>query len=454
MSTNQKYFLALWVLATFSASALSAAPADDLSKLGTTLTPFGAEKAGNKDGSIPAWTGGETKVPAGLSGTSKRADLYAAEKPIFSIDGKNVAKYEDKLSDGQIAMLKKHPDYRIDVYPTHRSAAAPQWVYDNTLKNAKSASLSEDKYGLKGAYGGIPFPIPQTGTEAMWNHILRWHGTSSQIPQRAYVTEVDGKRLLVFDATFNTQSPYYMKDGPKSDFHEEYDLVHLNTLGPPENAGEAIASRNSLVPLKVPSSSWLYLTGQRRVRKLPVSSYDTPNPFVSGMSNNDEFYVFRGALDRYDWKILGKKEMYIPYNNNAFNLPDKIEEVLGAAFPNPNHVRWELHRVWIIEGNTAAGKRHVMPRRRFYLDEDTWMAQLADGWDAGGKLWKTFEMMNTVCPDLPGVVAGAFMATNVQTGEWVANQVVNGKPYSVNFPAKPWPDAYFTGDALLTEGVR
>ena len=37
----------------------------DAAKLGTSLTPMGAEKAANADGSIPAWDGGITKPVAG-----------------------------------------------------------------------------------------------------------------------------------------------------------------------------------------------------------------------------------------------------------------------------------------------------------------------------------------------------------------------------------------------------
>ena len=85
----------------------------------------------------------------------------------------------DKLSDGQQAMLKKYPSYKIDVYPTRRTAAAPQWVYDNTFKNATRAKTTSNGDSLEGAHGGIPFPIAKTGKEAMWNHLLRWGGEAA-----------------------------------------------------------------------------------------------------------------------------------------------------------------------------------------------------------------------------------------------------------------------------------
>ncbi|WP_095949240.1 DUF1329 domain-containing protein [Variovorax boronicumulans] len=438
----------------WSSFSLAGVPAEEAARLGKELTPLGAEKAGNKDGAIPAWSGGETREPADFKGTSRRADPYAADKVLYTITGKNYAQYQDKLSDGQVALLKKFPEYRIDVYPTRRSAAAPQWVYDNTFKNATRATTVSNGNAIQGAYGGIPFPIPKTGAEAMWNHLLGWKGTSDRFVFRVHVTTTSGNRVMVGAYQLERQSPYYRKDGPAGDYREEYDLTKLKTLEPPQRAGEAILSRDSLDQVGIGTQSWAYLTGQRRVRKLPSVGYDTPAPMVSGVSNYDEFYNFRGALDRYTWTLAGKREMLIPYNNNGFNVPAQDGDVLLKDFPNPANLRWELHRVWVVEAKLIEGKDHVMPKRRFYLDEDTWIASLADGWDASGKHVKTFQMLTIVAPDLPGLVAGPYMTFNLGTGEWVANHVRNESAYTVDYPATPWSDAYFTSDALASDGVR
>jgi hypothetical protein len=444
----------LSVLIVCSLTAQAGVTADEVAKLGTTLTPFGAEKAGNTAGDIPAWTGGDQTVTAKTSGDSLRAtNMFANEKPLFSITSQSVGKYEDKLSDGQIALFKKYPDYRIDVYPTHRTASAPAWVYENTKKNALNATAAGNGYAIKGAYGGIPFPIPKTGTEAMWNHLLMWQGEAWRIRFNAYVTGANGQRYLASDNQVDTQAPYYFEGGPKADYKEEYNMLRLVTSGPAQHAGEAVVTRDPLDQVGIGRQAWMYLTGQRRVRKLPNASYDTPTIFTSGLSNYDEIYTFSGPMDRYDWKLVGKKEMFIPYNNNSFFAPAKDADVLGAHFTNPDHVRWELHRVWVVEAKLAPGKRHVLPQRRFYLDEDTWMAQLADGWDASGKLWKSFIMLNINSPELPGVVPGPFVTYNLQTGDWVANNMTNDKKSTISF-LKPWPDTHFTGDSLATEGVR
>lgn len=163
-------------LFSFALPVYAGVTADEAAKLKSTLTPFGAEKAGNKDGSIPAWTGGLTKVPAGYEPGSARPDPFPDEKPVVQISAKNLEQYKDKLSEGTQTMLRQHPSYRLDVYPTHRTAAAPQWVYDNTFQNATRAKTTAGGNSVENAYGGIPFPIPKSGAEVMWNHLLRWRG--------------------------------------------------------------------------------------------------------------------------------------------------------------------------------------------------------------------------------------------------------------------------------------
>jgi hypothetical protein len=105
--------------------------ADEAKQLGTTLTQVGAEKAGNKEGTIPEYTGGLTTAPAGFDkGKGVRPDPFASEKPVASIDAKNMDKYADKLSEGTKALMQANADYRIDVYPTHRTAGtrSPCWT--------------------------------------------------------------------------------------------------------------------------------------------------------------------------------------------------------------------------------------------------------------------------------------------------------------------------------------
>ena len=177
-----------------SHSAFAAVSADEAAALKSTLTPMGAEKAGNKEGTIPAWEGVYNKVPAGYKPGAARVDPFADEKPAVSISGKNMDQYAAKLSAGTAAMLKKYPNYRLDVYPTHRTGGAPDWVYENTFKNATRAKTVDDGWGVEGAFGGIPFPIPKTGYEAMWNHNLAWVGETITYSTRCWVVTADGQR--------------------------------------------------------------------------------------------------------------------------------------------------------------------------------------------------------------------------------------------------------------------
>jgi len=432
-----------------SGIAGATASAEEAAQLGKSLTPLGAEKAGNKDGSIPAWDGGLRTPPAGFRNGGRRdQDPYAGEKPLFSITARNMEQYADKLTEGTKAMLMKHASYRIDVYPTHRTAAAPQWVYDNTAKNAVRARLSDQQVPV-GAHGGIPFPIPKNGAEVMWNHVLNWRGENWQVGNRAYLITSEGKPVMTVDGIADTTMPYYYKDGSVESADGGYWSIRLVNLGPPIRAGEAILGRLNLDSAR--DVSYVYLAGQRRTRKLPNSCCDSPTPATAGVMSFDEINVFGGRLDRFDWKLVGKKEMFIPYNSNR-SLGGKDLDLIGKNHLNPDRVRWELHRVWVVEANVKPGVRHVAPKGRYYIDEDTWVAVLGDRWDAKGQLWKTMWQLPVMMPDLPATTPVSFGFYDLLSNTWFANSISNEK--SMQYKIMPrYPDAHFTHDALGT-GAR
>lgn len=429
---------------------VAAVSPEEAAKLKSELTPMGAEKAGNKEGTIPAWIGGETKAPAGFKAGDPRPEVFAGEAKLYSINAGNMDKYADKLTEGVKAMLKKYPSYRLDVYPTHRTAAAPQTVYDNTFKNATRAKL--EGQAVKNAAGGIPFPVPKTGEEVMWNHLLGWRGETSEEEMSGYLITADGKRVTILEANAIRQNPYYSKDYNPEKSNGDYSHMRIINSGPPIRAGEAIVGRENLDSDK--TQSWVYLTGQRRVRKLPNACCDTPTPGVAGVMSFDELNVFTAAasIKRFDWKIVGKKEMLIPYNSNRTYLV-KVDELLGARHLNPDHVRWELHRVWIVEANLKAGERHQAPKSHYYLDEDTWTAILADRWDAKGQLWKSLWTIPLAMPDVPGQIPVTFGFYDLVSNTWALTDLTNGK--SKNYKIIPrLSDGAFTPDAMMGEGVR
>lgn len=451
----QASLIALALALAASAPALAGVSADEAAKLKTTLTPLGGEKAGNKDGSIPGWDGGLTKVPAGFVEGGRRPDPFAGEKPLYSVTAKNMDKYADKLTDGVKAMLKRYPDsYRLDVYPTHRTAAAPQWIYDNTLKNATRAKIVDGVGGPEpdGAYGGVPFPIPKTGAEAIWNHLLRYRGQAFHWDSTVYLTTADGKRVLINDATAEVASPYYFRDRPIEKFNGDYVQIRLINQGPPIRAGEAIVGHQNIHDEK--SVSWVYLTGQRRVRKLPNVCCDTPAASTAGIMSFDELEVFASRIGRFDWKLLGKQEMLVPYNANKLLQPTKDADVLSERFMNPDHMRWELHRVWVVEATLKPGERHSVSRSRYYIDEDSWYALLGDRWDSKGQLWRTLWQLPMVAPEMPGIFSKTFGFYDMLSGTWFVTGLFNEKKEQYRVIDKPYPDSLFSPNALASEGVR
>lgn len=431
---------------------MAAVPASEADTLKTTLTPLGATRAGNADNSIPAWNGGLTQADPAYKDGGKRGDPFATEKPLFTITAQNAAQYADKLSAGTLAMLKKYPgSYHLDVYPTHRTAAAPQTVYDATYKNAINGTLVDGAAGPmpQNAQGGIPFPIPKNGAEAIWNHLLRWRGASWHADFTQYLTTADGKHVLTNDSKADLQMPWYLPDGGQKD--GVFWTIRMTNDGPPLRAGEAITGRENINANN--AGVWTYLPGQRRVRRLPNACCDTPTPATAGVMSFDELYVFNGRIDGFDWKLVGKKELYIPYNSNKVFTAANPTDLLGEHHLNPADIRWELHRVWVVEATLKPGKRHVMPRSTYYLDEDTWAAVLGERYDAQNQLAKALWTTPVVLPDMPGVVTLTNGFYDLLSGAWFTGDIFAGKNEQYRV-VQAYKDSVFTPDALAGEGVR
>lgn len=428
-------------LALFSSAVLAAVPEQEAQRLQSELTPLGAERQGNAEGTIPAWDGGYTLVDEEYQPGQGRKDPFADEQSSFSIDLSNYQEYEQYLSDGQKHMLATFPEYRMDVYPTRRTAAAPQWVYENTYRNALNARMDGD--AVTGAYGGIPFPIPQNGTEAIWNHKLAFRGTQLAEYWRVYMVASDGVPTLAAGSLQRHSYPYYREEGNAETFDGKYYEMVVETKEPPFKAGEKVLAQEFVDGRR---NVWQYLPGQRRTRRAPNVAYDTPDFISSGVTFFDEYNLFTGALDRYEWKLVGKQEMYVPYNNNGLQLR-KIDELLGEKFLNPDAARWELHRVWVVEANLVSGKRHAMPKRRFYLDEDTWVALASDGWDSNGDLWKAGFVFPFVAAEVPIMQARPKLMYDFSSGAYLSHLMGNERSPQVDNTAR-FEDRDFTPAAL------
>jgi hypothetical protein len=423
----------------------------DPNLLKTTLTPLGAERAGNADGSIPAWTGGYTTVPDGWTASQYMPDFFADEQPVLIIDANNVDQYTDNLNQGTVTMLKKYPDFKVKVYPTHRTAAAPQSVYDATAANLSTGKLTDPsgRFGFTGAHGGIPFPIPDVdepysaGAQILWNSETAWAGYCLSAYTENYAVS-NGNVALADGARVDDRFDFY---GPNPATPVNFRFFTLD-LAPANLAGEEIAGIRSLNNLVTPDISWELLNGQGRVRKAPELSYDTPAGEADGNANYDEFQGFSGAIDKYDWKFIGKKEIFIPYNNNGLVLPP-ASEILGPHYMNPDYVRWERHRVWVVDATLHPGERHQFPHRRFYCDEDTWNVAVTDAWDANNNLYHTEQCYFLTRPELPGTVSGAAGGSfilNLQNDNYAfvegySNQ--RAKPFYKFLPYDAFPPSHF-----------
>ncbi|AIO33238.1 hypothetical protein DM39_1988 [Burkholderia cenocepacia] len=431
-----------------SATAGAAVSTQEAAQLKTTLTPFGAIRAANADGTIPAWTGDALKPPPSHTPGSVGPAPFADEKPLFQITAANMEKYADKLTEATKYMLKAYPEFRLDVYPTHRTSTAPQQVYDATFRNATTAKTAKDGLSLEDAFGGIPFPIPKSGIEVIWNGYAGWKGSTVSTLYNIYLVTSDGRRELASTIDITEQYGLYNPDGDAAKFDGLYWQHKGVTTGPARSAGEAHIGVFYTDFKDRDPISWQYLPGQRRVRKIPNVNYDTPNFFLSGVTQFDEAYGFFGKPDQMDFKIVGRREMYVPYNTNKLNLmsPDKA---FGAHFPNPDAVRWELHRVWEVSATLKPGMRNVVPKRRLFVDEDSWNILMADEWDGQGKLYHGVISYPFVSYDLPGVVALPFMTFDFQTRAYAVSAFV--QRYK---PVARKPASFFNPDAMVQDALR
>jgi hypothetical protein len=356
----------------------------DFSRLGNDLTPIGAERAGNADGSIPAWEGGLTQPPAGWSPQQGYVDPFADDKPLFTITAANAAQHADKLSPGMQALLRKYPQhFRMNVYPTRRSAALPRDVTDRVREQAPKLELNG--FGLRNPGGSTtPFPIPQNGLEAIWNHLVRYTGGGTTRVAHSFPVRANGDYYKI---GFRAQRIYAQNMADPEPNRLFYALGYFTE--PATLRGTIFLVHEPVDQVAEQRSAWIYNAGQRRVRRAPDLAYDGINDGSEGMIVTDQVDGYNGAPDRFDWKLVGKRETYIPYN--TYKVGDKslkYKDIVGKHTLNADLVRYELHRVWVVEGTLKPGQRHVYGKRTFYLDEDSWSVVSEDAYDNRGGLWR------------------------------------------------------------------
>lgn len=448
--------IAVLALSLLAANVMAAVTPEEAAKLGTTLTPVGAEKAGNADGSIPAWTGGIPKNAGAVDSKGFLADPFASEKPLFVITSATVDKYKDKLSDGQVAMFKRYPEtYKIPVYPTHRTVNLPPEIYESIKRSALNVKPINDGNGLEGFTGNryYAFPIPKNGVEVLWNHITRYHGGNLRRIITQATPQTNGSYTPIrFEE--EVAVPQLIPDMDPAKAANVLTFFKQSVTAPARLAGNVLLVHETLDQVKEPRLAWIYNAGQRRVRRAPQVAYDGPGTASDGLRTSDNFDMFSGAPDRYDWKLVGKKEMYIPYNSYKLDQPTlKYDDIIKAGHINQDLTRYELHRVWEVVGTVKPSERHIYAKRHMYIDEDSWQVALVDHYDGRGQLWRVAEghaqfYYNHQTPaytveTLYDIIAGRYIALGMKNEE--------KSSFVFGFNAKA---ADYTPAALRAEGVR
>lgn len=421
-----------------------------------TYTPLGGERSGNLEGTIPPWTGTLKHNPNYRSGQT-HPNLYADEQPMFTIHGGNAAEYKDYLSEGQLKLLEKYADtFYMHVYPSHREGRYNTTFEKRTLFNKEHTQLNNGIDNLKNYTGGIPFPFPQNGAEAMWNSRFAH-------PQQSIVGVLDDVAIYLNGnqqlrrQKYRLELPFANPNTPVGVVDEKIGvnavLVHISVEKPERIKGQMTIVHEALDQVTNGRKSWVYVPGSRRVRRAPSVGFDTPDG-PGGLVTVDDSLGFNGAMERYEWSLVDKKEIYIPYHSYAFDDPEvDYDTLLQTAHANPDYMRYELHRVWVVEATLKKGANHIYAKRRFYIDEDSWQIVLLESYDGRGDLWRV-GILNTIYDyAVQGYIARAQVFHDLQSGSYIALRLFNETEPS-NFTASSKGEKYFSPANLRKMGTR
>ncbi|MEQ8268941.1 MAG: DUF1329 domain-containing protein [Parvibaculum sp.] len=448
----------IWASAALSVSLLGNAaadvPAQQAARLGNDLTPMGAEKAGNADGSIPAWNGGLATSPANAPRNAEGhyPDPFAGDPVLFTITKDNLAEHEAMLTPGQRAMLAAYPNYKLNVYQSRRSCAFPDEVYAATRKNAEEGSLGGNGDSLSNVLRGTPFPIPSNAYEIVWNHNLRYRGykvsrifVSAAPIQNGSYTSIKVQDDLIFDYSSPEISSFDQLKNMSFRYVQE-------TLAPARRAGQLLLVHEVVDPTRDERRSWQYTSGgaisSPRVQRTSAASYDTPQIYSDALSTADSFDVFSGPLDRFNWSVTGIEERYIAYNSYKLSSPEyKYDDIVHAGHINQDLVRYEKHRVWAVEAVLKPTQRHIYSRRTAYFDEDGFNMVAGELFDARGGLWRVQEAHIIQYHDVPTCFNASDVVYDLTEGRYVVQNLKNEEA-GINFNASHLDDGDFIPDAL------
>jgi len=448
----------LIAVALSCSNAFAKVSPEEAEKLGTTLTPMGAVKEANADGTIPEFSGTILGAPdwVDYQGTGTHfPDPYPDEKPLFTITSENYEQYKDKLTDGQLELFRKYSTFAMPIYETKRDFRYSDRTREHTKLNATRSELVSEGNGVDDVFHGVPFPIPQNGLELIWNHQASPNYESTDGSLDSFAVLPNGsmskeksreeRYILFYSPTMGRDTFINQPYGAK---------VMVQMQEPSRKKGEIILVHEFRDVSEQSRNAWQYLPGTRRVRRAPTISYDFPiGP--GGLRTVDDALLFNGATDRYTWKMEPSRELYVPYNNNKLDSTDlKYKDFLTPHHIDPTVMRYELRRCWIVVGELRSNKRHIYSKRRLYIDEDSWKAVLADNYDGRGNIWRTNYRTKIALYDMPGIGPRVEVYHDLQSGAYMANYLMNELKGPPKVIGEPWDDSYFTTQMVRKLGKR
>lgn len=431
--------------------ASAAVPAEVAARLDGDLTPVGAERGPNADGSIPAWTGGLVAPPpgTGYQAGMHHPDPFEGEAPLFTITPANMAEHADKMSGATVALMQRYKNtYFMKVYPTHRTCAGPERAYAATKRNALSGQLAEGGNGIADAIHAKPFPIPNNALEIIWNHMMPLSIYKATRQFAAAVPTSNGNYVhftVQDDAIVGWNDPQVTSVDQLNNIWAKY-IAH--TLAPARSAGNVVLVHETINMAKQARLAWFYSPGTRRVRRAPDIAYDNPGTNTDGMATVDSLGGFNGSPDRYNWTVIGKQELYIPYNNYLLGSDKlKYDDFIRPYHINQEYPRYELHRVWVIEANLKPGTRHVYQRRRFYIDEDSWGIVATELYDTRGELWRVQENFPMTAYEVPTCSGIGGTSYDLMGERYLIGGLINEEP-PINYSADELNEDRYTPAAI------
>lgn len=437
-------------------AAVAKVPPAEADKLGKSLTCVGAEKAGTASG-VPEYTGKWLGTPPGVDYKphvgQHPVDPYAGEKPLFTITADNLAQYADRLTDGEKALFAKYPKtFRMPVYPGHRDFRYPDSVCEVARKNALEAEMSADGLGAKSYKGAIPFPFPRNGNEALFNSLLPYRAFNEETTRDT--ANVLSNGVIAWGRSYNKNLDFI--NGP-TDAGKPRDGTMAQSLVlsmlPEREKGVVSISAEPVSFASGKRLAWSYDPGTRRVRQVPEFGFDQPMPGTGGKMTTDSDRLFNGSPERYSWKLLGKREIYIPANTYKLHANTvKYADLIKPGVANPDYMRYELHRVWVVEGTLKEGYRHLYSKRVMFEDEDTGQAVMSDFYDSRGQLWQVGVLNYYYAFDTQAWQSGTGFFYDLNSGGYVAYNLFQERPLGPILNKGNLTPSMFTPEAARTVG--